>query len=59
MMREYNLQYAQEQEEASLTLDVLDDNIAENEEIFIIYTEVENSGDDCARAVRLQDNDSE
>ena len=58
-MREYTLRYEREQEEASLTLDVLDDNIAENEEIFIIYTEVENPGDDCARAVRLQDNDSE
>lgn len=57
-MREYNLQYAREQNEASLTLEVVDDSIAENEETFIIYTSViENPGDDCARAVRLRDND--
>ena len=56
--REYNLQYAAEAFEKSLMLEVVDDNIAENEETFIIYTSiVESAGDDCARAIHLHDND--
>lgn len=58
--REYNLQFEGEQIEASLTLEVVDDIIAENDEIFIIYTSViEDPEDRCASAVLLQDNDSE
>ena len=62
LTREYRLQYEQvlEKREASLILEVVDDGIAENEEIFIIYTSVvEDPGDICARAVRLRDNDGE
>jgi hypothetical protein len=41
-------------------LEVVDDIIAENDEIFIIYTSVvEDPDDTCARAVLLQDNDGE
>ena len=58
--REYNLQFEREQIEASLTLEVVDDIIAENDEIFIIYTSViEDPEDHCASAVLLQDNDGE
>ena len=58
LTREYSLLYEPEANEASLMLEVVDDNIAENEEIFIIYTGViEDPGDICARVVRLQDND--
>lgn len=58
--REYNLQFEREQFEVSLTLDVVDDIIAENDEIFIIYTSViEDPEDQCASAVLLQDNDGE
>ena len=60
MTREYNLLYEPEAIEASLMLEVVDDNIAENEEIFIIYTGVvEDPGDICARVIRLQDDDGE
>ena len=46
--------------ETSFTLEVVDDNIAENDEIFIVYHSVnEHSDDNCASAVLLQDNDSE
>ena len=39
-------------------LEVVDDNIAENLETFIIYTSIiESAGDDCARAIHLLDND--
>ena len=58
LTREYSLLYEPEAIEASLMLEVVDDNIAENEEIFIIYTDViENPEDICARVVRLQDDD--
>ena len=48
-----------EEREKSITLEVADDGITENEETFILYTNfVEASNDRCAIAVRLQDNDS-
>ena len=60
LTREYSLLYEPEAIEASLMLEVVDDNIAENEEIFIIYTGVvEDPEDNCARIIRLQDNDGE
>ena len=60
LTREYNLQFEPEQIEASLTLEVVDDAIAENDEIFIIYTGViEDPDDRCASAVLLHDNDGE
>ena len=60
LKREYNLQFEQEQFEASLTLEVVDDVIAENDEIFIVYTSIIEGPDDrCAIAVLLQDNDGE
>ncbi len=41
-------------------LEVVDDIIAENDEIFIIYTSiVEDPDDPCARAVLLHDDDGE
>ena len=48
-----------EEREKSITLEVADDDIAENEETFILYTNfMEALNDRCAIAVRLQDNDS-
>ena len=48
-----------EEREKSITLEVTDDDIAENEETFILYTNfTEILNDRCAIAVRLQDNDS-
>ena len=47
-----------EEREKSITLQVADDGIAENEETFILYTNfMETLSDRCAIAVRLQDND--
>ena len=58
--REQSLLFGDEETEASFTLEVVDDNIAENDETFIIYTSVtEDPEDNCARAVLLRDNDSE
>ena len=58
--REHSLLFDNEETEASFMLEVVDDNIAENNEIFIIYTSViEDPEDNCARAVLLRDNDSE
>ena len=58
--REHSLLFDNEETEASFTLEVVDDNIAENDEIFIIYTSViEDPEDNCARAVLLRDNDGE
>ena len=56
--REYDLTYVGEESEKMLTLEVMDDTIAENEEIFILYINVtESSTDRCAVAVQLTDND--
>ena len=56
--REYDLTYAEEESEKTLTLEVMDDTIAENEEIFILYVNVtESSAERCAVAVHLTDND--
>ena len=47
-----------EEQEKYITLQVTDDGIAENEEVFILYTSfTEALNDRCATAVRLQDND--
>ena len=44
--------------EASFMLEVVDDNIAENEETFILYTNTtESSDDECAVAVTIRDDD--
>ena len=60
LVREYPLTYGTEEQEKSLILEVADDGIAENEEIFILYTSfTESPNDRCATAVRLQDNDGE
>ena len=58
--REHSFLFDNEETEASFMLEAVDDNIAENDEIFIIYTSViEDPEDNCARAVLLRDNDSE
>ena len=58
LVREYTLTYGVEEREKSITLQVADDGIAENEETFILYTNfMETLSDRCAIAVRLQDND--
>ena len=60
LVRNYTLTFGIEEREKSLLLEVVDDNIAESEEIFILYTNFsETLNDRCATAVRLQDNDSE
>ena len=57
MIREYSLQFERGVNEALFMLEVVDDNIAENDEIFIVYPSVnEDSDDNCASAVLLQDN---
>ena len=59
LVREYTLSYGTDEREKSLILEITDDGIAENEEIFILYTNfTETANDRCAIAVRLQDNDS-
>ena len=57
-MREYTLTYGIEEQERSLLLEVAVDNIAESEEVFILYTNfMETLNDRCATPVHLQDND--
>lgn len=58
LVREYTLTYGMEEQEKYITLQVTDDGMAENEEVFILYTSfTEALNDRCATAVRLQDND--
>lgn len=58
MMREHTLHFEEDTIDMTVLLDVIDDDIAENEEVFIVHTNfTESAGDRCAVAVRLRDND--
>ena len=60
LTREYRVQIEQDEIERSFMLEVVDDNVAENTEVFIIYTSVtEDPTDNCASTVLLRDNDGE